>query len=428
MADAPASSPSSPPDWSPAARVGFRFAFIYVILYILPLPWLWDALVPELGAALFGVEVEIQPNGSGDTTYSYVQLAISAAAAALGALVWSLLDRHRRSYPRLAEALIVVLRYSLAALMLSYGFAKVFVGQFPSPSLETLMRPYGDSSPMRLAWTFMGYSRAYSMFAGLAECLGGLLLFWRRTTTLGALLCAAVMTNVVVMNFCFDIPVKLFASHLLLTALALVALDGRRLVKLLILNEPVEAVERRPHFEGRWARITAALVKGLVVTGLLGLNIWNHLQIQRDYFGPRTRSPIYGIWEVRELVEDGEPRPGLLSEGERWRYLIFDNRRLITVQRVDGSFVRYFVDYDEDLAQFELWPYTRIRPEVYLDPPELEPVRTTWTYARSEPGAMTLAGELDGRELKLELEARDPDDFFLLQRGFHWINEFPMNR
>lgn len=64
----------------------------------------------------------------------------------------------------------------------------------------------------------MGYSRTYTIFAGAGEVIGGVLLFFRRTTTLGALILCGVLANVVALNFSYGIPVKIFSSLLLLLA------------------------------------------------------------------------------------------------------------------------------------------------------------------------------------------------------------------
>ena len=50
------------------------------------------------------------------------------------------------------------------------------------------MRPYGDSSPMGLVWTFVGASVGYEIFSGLFEAISGYLLFWRRTALVGSLM------------------------------------------------------------------------------------------------------------------------------------------------------------------------------------------------------------------------------------------------
>jgi len=48
---------------------------------------------------------------------------------------------------------------------------------------------------------------------------GGMLLLFRRTVTLGAIASAAALLNIVLLNFCYDVPVKLYSAHLLLMAL-----------------------------------------------------------------------------------------------------------------------------------------------------------------------------------------------------------------
>ncbi len=79
-----------------------------------------------------------------------------------------------------------------------------------------MQTPLGDLSPMRLAWLFIGYSVPYEIFGGLLETVSGLLLSFRRTQLLGSLMTLATIGNVVMINFCYDIPVKLFSSQLFL--------------------------------------------------------------------------------------------------------------------------------------------------------------------------------------------------------------------
>jgi hypothetical protein len=45
---------------------------------------------------------------------------------------------------------------------------------------------------MGLLWTFMGASEPYTMFVGFAEMIAGILLFPRKTSTLGALMSVGV--------------------------------------------------------------------------------------------------------------------------------------------------------------------------------------------------------------------------------------------
>src|SRR5215203_675393 len=180
------------PSWSPGKRVLFRFAFCYLVLYKLPFPlnltvWgrdflakpyqdLWDWLVPWVGKHLLGLSIRIRTSGSGDKIYNYVQLLCFLIIAVAVTVVWTALDRKRTEYTRLYEGLRTYIRFALAAAMLLYGAYKVIPSQFAKPFPGQLIEPFGESSPMGLLWTFMGASSGYTIFAGAAEMLSGLLL------------------------------------------------------------------------------------------------------------------------------------------------------------------------------------------------------------------------------------------------------------
>src|SRR5262249_21377963 len=158
----------------------------------------WGPLVIWVGKHVLGIsrELNIGDNGSGDKTSDYIAVLCIACLAAIAAVVWSLVDRSRRHDERARGVGRVIVRYTLAFIMLGYGVAKLFLGQFSAPGASRLVQTYAESSPMGLLWTFMGASPAYVFFSGAAESLGAVLLLVRRTTTLGALILGAVLTNI----------------------------------------------------------------------------------------------------------------------------------------------------------------------------------------------------------------------------------------
>jgi hypothetical protein len=416
------------PRWALAKRILFRFAFAYLVLYNLPvfleyIPYVgqahqsfWDFLVPAVADQLFGVVADGTPNGSGDTTFNYVQVFCFLVLSLAATLIWSFLDRRRAEYARLDDWLRVYVRFALAAVMISYGAIKVMKGQFPDPSLDRLLQPYGQSSPMGLLWTFMGASAPYTIFSGFAELIPGLLLTVRRTALLGALLSCAVMTNVVLLNFCYDVPVKLFSNHLLLMGIFLVLPHARRLTDLFVFNRGVEPAADRPLFRKKGLNQGALALRTVVVLTYTGFALYFSFQQNKLYGSSAPKPPLYGIWNVEELTIDGVARPPLVTDESRWRRIVFTYPGQLSILHMSDARTRYALKLDQKKGKMEL----RKR-----DDPKWV---TTLSYQRTAPDALAIQGTVDGQNLQARLKRTDASDFLLVNRGFRWINEFPFNR
>ena len=427
---APEASPR--PTWSIARRIGLRFVFAYLVLYNLPFPigslpltdsvknWyekLWHVVVPWFAARVLHLAkpITIFSNGSGDTTYDYVLVLVFVILAAVATLVWSLLDRRATSHPRLAFGLRVYVRYVLAYALLSYGAFKVIQTQFPYPSLDRLVEPFGEFSPMGVVWSWMGISYAYNLFAGLAEMTSGFLLFFRRTVMLGSLLAIAVMSNVVIINFAFDVPVKLYSSHLLLMAVFLVAPDARRLVGACVMNRGMTAAELGAAFQTRRMRIAGAVTKTLfVLTGVLA-PLWTSRSFARQIV---ERPPLYGIWEVDSFVRGHEAVPALVGDSVRWRRLVFGYPGSASVRLLSDSTRYYRVTTDT------------VKQTLVLSARRDSSATLRLAYARGGvwKDSLRLDGVVNGDSLHVRLHRFDETRFLLVSRGYHWINEFPLNR
>ena len=420
------------PEWGAGKRMLFRYLFSYLFLFIFPFPLtyipyamvplgpvfnLWEKGILWMGRLVFGREVVAHPTGSGDTAHDWADFFFRLLLAAVVTLVWTLLDRKRPNYVRLHEWLRVYVRFSLAAAMISYGAFKLIPSQMPMPSVDRLLQPLGDSSPMGLLWTFMGASEPYSIFTGAAEMLGGLLLISRRTTLLGAMVCIGVMSNVVMLNFSYDVPVKLYSSHLLFQAIVLAAPDLRRLANALVLNRPAEPAKIEPLFRRVWLNRAGLVLRTLVI----GYVAWQSLNISstnRDRYSQeaRAKAPLHGIWNVDELTIDGQVRPPLITDEQRWLRVVFDIPGQMAIFHMNEFRDRYNVEVDEKKKTLAVTQ--RFNPDW----------KTTVAWHQPAPDRLTLEGNFDGRKIRARMHRTKPPEFLLLTRGFHWITEFPFNR
>lgn len=376
-----------------------------------------EAIVIPLAAGVFHATADPAPTGSGDTTFNFVQYALFLALAVAGGLAWALAMRSRVKYERTNDVFRVFLRFALAAAMIGYGTIKVIQSQFPPPTLERMVQPFGSASPMGLLWTFMGASRAYNFLTGAAELLGGILLTMRRTTLLGALVSAAAMANIAALNFCYDVPVKLYSTQLLIEALILAAPDFRRLAGVLVLNRTAPPREERPLFRRKGA-VTASLVfRTLVVTAFVLLELKQANDNRHQYGDLSPRSPLRGIWEVVELTDNGVARPPLTTDLTRWRRVVFDSPLLAYILSMSDARSRYRIELDEAKRTMKL-----------TDRDNAKSV-TTLAYSRPDPRTLVLDGVMGGHTMHAVCRLSDLGAKPLLTtRGFHWINEFPFNR
>lgn len=452
--------------WSWPARLGFRFAFVWFLLFIIPfplsaLPWqrlgeasVWldkqdssaaKAVAKAINSSgdAFGnyvaqpwrewknrrvlwiadhwfnkqLEQQPPPTGSGDTTRDWIELLGVTVAAAGAALLWSLLAFRWRDHSRLHDAWRTVLRFDLATWLVLYGSIKIIPSQMPAPDLDRLCQPVGDMSPMGMLWTFLGSSTAYECFSGAAEMTAGWLLVWRGTSTIGAFVAFAVMGNVFVMNCCYDVPVKIFSGRLALQAVALFVPALPRLFQAFVLHRAVPAAPIGALFPWRWAN-RAALVIGFAYLGdftyLQVTGVRENLE-ERTATDPAAATPLYGVWTVEQFELDGLPVVG--NEPEIWLRVVVGNPWRLALATRGVPFARYFTQLD---------PLTKA--SLSLSKSGETNSKSVLRVEREGDDGLSLTGTFEGREIWAQLKRLPTPDYQLMTRAFRWVNEFPYNR
>ena len=416
--------------WSPLLRVAFRFTFVYIGLFCLATQiagsllltptasfrgfgtlWPMRSITFWVAEHVFAVtDPLVYGRFSGETLFHWVQTFWILIIAIVATVVWSALERRRENYVALHKWFRFGIRLALAASMFEYGMTKVIPTQFPRPSLTGLVTPVGNLSLSGLLWTSIGASPAYEIFTGCAELLAGVLLLVPRTTTLGALICLADMTQVFVLNMSYDIGLKQISFHLILLSLILLAPEFSRLANFFFRNRPVGPSTQPRLFHSSGANRAALLLQILLGVYLLG----TYAYINWTYWhaaGDRSpRSPLYGIWSVEELSIDGEVRPAFMNDYDRrWRRVIFDVPSSVAFQRLDDSFARYGVSIDV------------YNNTIGLTKGGSKKWKADFTFERQAPDQLILNGEMDGHKIRAQLRLEEFDTFRLLNSHFRWV-------
>lgn len=427
-------------EWPLWQRILFRFFFVYWLLQIAP--WAWFSDLPGapflIGAyetavdwavttgnsQLFHVRDRLIPtNGSGDTSYAWAQLWLYLSLALIACLVWSVIDHRRRAYTAINYWLRQIVRYYIAAAALGYGIAKLFALQMGFPTTSQLATPLGDFLPMRLSWMFIGYSTPYQVFTGIVEMLAGLLLLYRPTITAGLLLSAGAFANVVMLNLGYDVPVKLYSSHLFVACLFLLAMDAPRLLNFLVLNRPVQGT---PLYDQPltlpWQVWGSRAVKVFFVFQLLYAPFVSSYEAFRAAQAPPKQGPFRtGVYTVTRYAVNGIAVPFAAADTMRWQDVIIDSERAGSIHTRDGLFQqrygRGYFRYRADTVAHTaaVWKTSTI--------PGDSTFLFTMRYDVPDTSTIRLGAVIRGDSVTVEL-ARTPRRFQLTERQFHWLSEY----
>lgn len=420
-------------DGAPVASVGRRwlgrFALVAFALYHLPLllndyPSLggggfeeglsvtWGHVFGQVGLwiarhvfQLSGPMPDALRGDNGDTPEEYCRLLVGVVIAAIAAVIWVAVDRRRPRARWVEDALHVLLRYSIALGLASYAMAKLYPQQFPPLTPPDLEVRVGELSPMSLLWTFMRYSPVYSTIAGVMEMSVVVLLCFRRTAALGALLCIPVMLNVMLMNLCYNVVVKLYSTMTVVSALVLVLYDARRLIDTLVLRRSVPAQPVRPPFRSRRLNQARWLVKLLLVGGVL-LSSAVTMRGAGAAAQANAASPVGGTWDVSSLVVDGRERVG--TEASRWRR--------ISMSR-GGALLRL---EDETVVYCRATPDEARHTLDLACPGTHQEGSLQWTRDGKQ---LRLDGSFAGKPVTARLALHDDADLPLVRAKFRWTYE-----
>ena len=418
--------------WSAVRKFLFRIFFVYLFIYCFPFPFdsfefskpvaqpyynFLDFIIPKIGESWFHLNAKTafpMFDKVDDSYYGLVFLYTTFIISFIITIIWTGIDRRRKSYEILNQWLRLYLRFFLAAYLFGYGFVKIFPSQFQPITAFRLTQTVGDQSPMLLAWNFMGYSPVFQKILGTTEVLAGVLLLFRRTTTIGAILSFGVFGFVVMMDFSFNVPVRLLSSHLLFISAFLFLGDRHRLMNVFFLNRHASAVMERPLISyPLYNRIFSGI---LIILGfcLLYSQIIISRKSEREFGWKAPQSSLYGVYNVSYFIRNNDTIPPLQTDSLRWKQLVIDG----------GSWnQRGIIKVSSD---------ERIVYEIVADPvkqilkinSQIDSVERYWfNYTKPDAEHLLINGVWKKDTIKVLMDKYDLNNYLLHKEKFTWINE-----
>ena len=345
-------------DWSNTEKIAFRIAFIFFFLLVVPLDidfyakWFttdWSHLhIRDIGglsgSSFHPIKIVENNKGAGDIgsiaqsnvsflklnaesgTFgiaSYINWGLALLIALVGGTIWSLFDKKSKHYRVLYYFITVAVSYSMLIKLNGLTFAKVFPTQMPELALTQLNTNYGDFTAQKLYWIQLSFVHNYEIFAGLAELLIMLLLFFRQTRFWGAALAFAMIGNIAFVNHAYDGGIHLAASFYVIAGGFVV---WRYLPQIwnLIVNEKNTSLSlyQFPYKE-KWQKYLRIGLKTFVFSFYFILSGYLHWDnYKHDPYKVPSRPGLKdarGLYQVSEFKLNGKPVAYSPVDSLRWQ-------------------------------------------------------------------------------------------------------------
>jgi hypothetical protein len=341
---APATEPAVRKEWTATQRVAFRIAFIFFIIMCIPVTgeW-WNNLVTInwfhlhyrdlYDIARFSPSIYKFQNPAYNLL-GYVDWVEALAIGIIGGLIWTALDNKNKQYHNLYYWLRVVVRYRAGIGIIGFGFTKLFPVQMPYPSLGVLNAHFGDLTAQKIYWLSVGIVPWYQVFAGVVELAAGTMLFFRKTTTFGAILLLGALGDITYVNFAYDGGVHVYASYFVLFSAFLLWYDAVPVYNLIVKERFTVPPVLIPVFTQKWLKTTRIVLKTATIgIFLVWLFYLQYVNFKYDpYKQPSTSGvkQLRGNYNVSEFKLNGQDIPYSPLDSVRWQGVTFEKWSSLT--------------------------------------------------------------------------------------------------
>lgn len=140
------------------------------------------------------------------------------------------------------------------------------------------------------------------------------------------------------------------------------------------------------------------------------------LEAIKNYGDTAPKPLLYGLYRVERFLINGD---SLAADTTRWRQVIvsgYKGSSNLTIRLANDSLHRYQFEPDSATSKAVLYARFDTAHKHHL------------TYLRPDTNLLVLRGRIKRDSVFAQLRKQPAGEFLLVNRGFHWINEYPFNR
>jgi uncharacterized membrane protein YphA (DoxX/SURF4 family) len=314
-----------------------------------------------------------------DYYWTYIALLIYLFIAVIIALFWTVADKAKKT-SKLFTYTSVFARYYLGAILLGYGISKLFGDQFSRPDLSSLFQPFGNLDPHTLFWEFMGASKSYQIFGGVLETGAGILLLFKRTTTIGCFICLALFLNILMLDIAYDTLVKIRVVYFILLSIFILIPDLKKLYQIFILRQSASLSLTPSIIENEKYRWVQYALKFCFIGLVVILILRKQQEVYSQYHYPQYGN-ISGIYKITDFYLNHKLHQPVPVDSIAWNKIAINQYFPISgIQLLNDSIAEYSFKIDTIKKIIDLSSLTNSK------------IKATLHYTNFKPGEWLFEG------------------------------------
>jgi len=251
-----------------------------------------------------------------------VKIVLVLGCSSILAYFIALISIRKNMTNKLEYISISIFRFTLAFIMIFiYAYIKIAYKQF-EVNYSAMDTPLKDVSDLDLLWYFIGRSNVQSFLYGLAEFIPCILLLFRRTTFLGAVLLLPALFGVVLVNVFNDIEYHtlVFGIMFLLFDIGILLFYRKEIATLFISAKN----KLQFPFLGRKTRLLFSIAK-IIFIGAFVIIYYDRLDYATKVSTAKMFAPskCFGAYQLQNISYD-EKKYALDILPNYWKKLYFE--------------------------------------------------------------------------------------------------------
>jgi len=221
------------------------------------------------------------------------------------------------------------------------------------------------------------------------------------------LLSIGVLINVILINFSYDISVKVYCSFLLLLAMLITLPHIQRLFSFFFKDERTITISYQQFEYPKRFRIVYIACKTFVILFIFFDGLLDYIKTKNFNDDLAPRPTFHGAYKVTQFIKNHDTLPPLETDKYRWKRMFIHRKGYLIVQFMDESMKDYMFSADTIHNSF----YYGTKNDTLLN---------CLSYNKINDSTLNLSGCIKGDSLQIGLKKIDLKKLPVFQTQFHW--------